>query len=166
MDGTPSTLVFAMDVMPEGVGTPDTGTALLRRYLDSGGKVVWMGTLPEYVVRGADGGVISVDVTRPAALLGVDFSSYDGDIYGITPTDVGRRWGMEANWVGQSTTRPSEVSEVLAVNALGQAAAWVKNYGGPPGTGFIFVRAVIDGSILEEIQRIAEYGLSGVSVSR
>ncbi|HJX27794.1 MAG TPA: hypothetical protein VJ885_07770 [Thermoanaerobaculia bacterium] len=29
--------------------------------------------------------------------------------------------------------------EILALNENGQAAAWVKSYGGPPGTGFVML---------------------------
>ena len=32
---------------------------------------------------------------------------------------------------------PADVTETLALDEQGLAAAWLKSYGGPPGTGFV-----------------------------
>jgi len=157
-DGAPSVVVFAMDAFPEAAGSTAAGDSLLRDYLDAGGKVVWMGYLPGYIVRDENTGqVVATDRTAPESLLGVTFDAYLGDSYGVTPTEAGRRWGLSGRWLGQASTLPSEVSEVLATDALGRAESWVQNYGGPPGTGFVLLRATMSLDALAEFQRVAEY---------
>jgi outer membrane protein assembly factor BamB len=158
-DGGPSVVVFAMDVIPEAVGTAPTDEgSLFRRYLDAGGKVVWMGYPPGYLIRDMETGAIQgVDRSAPTSVTGVDFDAYLGDSYGVTPTITGRRWGLSNRWVGGGSTLPAEVSEVLATDELGRAAAWVKNYGGAPGTGFVFLFATVSHDELAAIQRVAEY---------
>lgn len=167
MDEAPSVIVFAMDALPVQAGGASSGVPLLRRYLDAGGKVVWMGYLPEYILRDPTSGqVTGTDTDRPSSLLSVDFSAYDGDSYGVQPTETGVRWGLESPWVGQGTTLPHDVTSVLAVDEIGRAVAWVENYGGHAGTGFVFARATTSETILAEIQRVAEYGLAGGDGSR
>lgn len=159
-DRAPSVVVFAMDALPEELAEPGDDRPLLRRYLDGGGKVVWMGYPPGYFVRDAETGEArSADPERPAALLDVDFGAFTGDVYGVTPTDAGRARGLSLPWVGPGTTRPSEVGTVLAVDEIGRAVAWMKEYGGPPGRGFVMTRAAVSETVLAEIQRVAEHGL-------
>ena len=43
------------------------------------------------------------------------------------------------------------------LDELGRAAAWVKNYGGPRGTGFILLRPSLSPEVMAEYQRVAEY---------
>jgi len=157
-DGAPSVVVFAMDYLPSRVGSAETGEPLLRAYLEAGGKVVWMGYPPGFIVRDEETGqFVSTDRTAPTALLGVDFDAYLGDSHGVTPTATGRRWGLSTRWVGSGSALPSAVSEVLATDALGRAAAWVRNYGGAPGTGFVLLQATVSLSELAEVQRVAEF---------
>jgi len=54
----------------------------------------------------------------------------------------------------------TEPVTVLAVDELGRAAVWAKNYGGGPGTGFVFVRIGYDRQYLEELRMVVEYGIS------
>jgi hypothetical protein len=155
----PSVVVFAMDALPEEVGDAGPGEPpLLRRYLEAGGKAVWMGYPPGYLVRDPQNGqVLRVDRSAPTRLTGVDFDAFLGDSYGIRPTEEGRLWGLTERWVGSGSTLPSEVSQLLASDELGRAAAWVKSYGGAPGTGFIFLRSATSAAALSQIQRAAEY---------
>jgi outer membrane protein assembly factor BamB len=158
-DGGPSVVVFAMDVIPEAVQTAqEEGTSLFRRYLNAGGKVVWMGYPPGYLTRDLESGAsLGMDRSAPTVLTGVDFDAYLGDSYGVTPTEEGRRWGLSSRWVGGGSTLPHEVTRVLATDELGRAAAWVKNYGGQPGSGFVFLFATVSPGELASIQRVAEY---------
>jgi outer membrane protein assembly factor BamB len=163
-DRIPSVVVFAMDGTPAGVMETDPGaparTPLFRRYLDSGGKVVWLGYSPRLLLRDPDTGkVTGVDRTRPTDLLGVDHSAWNGDRYGATLTPAGRRWGLETAWVGNPTVAASEDVTPLALDELGRAVAWVKRYGGKPGTGFLQLAPTTDSHRLEEIRRAAEYGV-------
>ncbi|HYO45084.1 MAG TPA: PQQ-binding-like beta-propeller repeat protein [Gemmatimonadota bacterium] len=63
---------------------------------------------------------------------------FDG--FGATVTDAGRRWGLEEGWLSRWSADTAGV-EALALDENGHAAAWVKSYGGPPGSGFVRLEA-------------------------
>ena len=167
-DGAASVIVFAMDGVPDGLTTaPDGETPLMRRYLDAGGKVVWMSYPPAFLVRDPEtGGVIGTDIDATSALLDVDFSARDGDDYSTHPTDQGREWGLESWWVGVGEATRDAVTEPLAVDELGRAVAWVKNFGGPRGTGFVQTRISLDHNVLRQIRLVAEFGLANADRGR
>ena len=143
-DRAPSVVVFAQDQLPEGVGalSPEMSVAApLRRYLDAGGKVVWLGLPPLIWPAGPGGRAYStIDRVATRRLLQVDHSPAFFDAYGATVTDAGRRWGLEDGWLSRWAADTAGV-EVLALDENGHAAAWVKSYGGPPGSGFVRVEA-------------------------
>ena len=68
------------------------------------------------------------------------------------------RWSM----VNPVATMQS-VDVVLARDELGTATAWVKTFGGPPGTGFVYLPATTERARLDEVRRVAEYGLMRLS---
>jgi outer membrane protein assembly factor BamB len=76
-DAVPSVVMVAMDALPATVAAPDQEAPLLRRYLERGGKIVWMGFPPLVVVRDDAGQITGVDRDRPAQLLGVDHDAWD-----------------------------------------------------------------------------------------
>jgi hypothetical protein len=154
----PSVVVFAMDALPDPVGGAQEGESLLRRYLNAGGKVVWMGYPPEYlVVEESTGQIVGTDRARPEALLGVDFDPYLGDSHSVTPTEAGRRWGLSGRWLGSGSALPDSVSVTLAMDELGRAESWVRSYGGPAGSGFVLMRPALSTHELAQVQRVAEY---------
>ncbi|HTA39473.1 MAG TPA: PQQ-binding-like beta-propeller repeat protein [Candidatus Acidoferrales bacterium] len=154
-DRTPSVVVFAQDVVPD--------KALLRRYLDAGGKVVWLGNPPLVFpldLQG-NGDPLAIDRKAAGAYLGVSFerSNFDAAMSHVTPTGVA--WGVNAVGSAIWPADPHTVSTVLALDEDGLAAAWVKNYGGAPGTGFVRIPAYggFDGTPLNlaNVQFAAEY---------
>jgi outer membrane protein assembly factor BamB len=158
LDRARSVVVFGMDALPLELAGESGAEGLLRRYLDGGGKVVWLGYLPGYLVWDDETGqVVAVDRDRPAVILGVSFEAFHGDVHGVSVTDAGRAWGLSSRWAGQGNTLPSEVTEVLGRDEIGRAAAWVQSYGGPEGTGFVLYRPVVEGSELDVVWRLAEY---------
>jgi outer membrane protein assembly factor BamB len=142
-DRTPSVVVFAMDHLPATVAPVGADTALFRRYLDAGGKVVWAGIPPLIWPRdprtGDAGDYSRIDRESTRRLLGVDHARSNFDGYGAAVTAQGVRWGLSGWWESNWSVEPSQVSEPLALDDNGLAGAWVKNYGGPPGTGFVRV---------------------------
>ncbi len=161
-DGAPSVIVFAMDDLPATVAPLPSDTVLARRYLDAGGKIVWLGLPPLMVARNAEGRITGVDRGRPAALLDIDLDGYNVDRYGAFPTHEGRRWGLADWWVGVSGIEAPGVTTVLALDEKGDASAWVKAYGGPPGSGFVFVWGTFEPlprDRYEGVRRVAEYGI-------
>jgi hypothetical protein len=62
--------------------------------------------------------------------------------------------------VGIASVAKNQVSKVLAKDENGNAAAWVKNFGGPEGTGL--VQLWVNRSIQQDysaMKNAAEYGL-------
>lgn len=163
-DGAASVVVFAMDHLPAEVVQPPLETALYRRYLDAGGKVVWLGAPPSYYALDDAGEVTGIDPARASELLGVDASDYRPDVYPVEPTAVGRRWGLRSSWVGRGGFDPGQVDEVLAIDELGRAVCWARSYGGPEGTGWVFLRPAFDFHELDEIRAVAEYGVMRTSL--
>ncbi|MEQ9401426.1 MAG: PQQ-binding-like beta-propeller repeat protein [Longimicrobiales bacterium] len=159
-DGAPSVVVFGMDGLPEEVAGPTRPElSLLRRYLEGGGKAVWPALPPLAAVRNDDGRVTGFDRARPTALLGVDHSAWDTDTYGVTITREGMRWGLATPFLGSPYVAADEASVVLARDELGRAAAWVRSFGGPVGTGWVVVPATTHPDRLREMRLVAEYGI-------
>jgi outer membrane protein assembly factor BamB len=137
-DGRPSAVVFAIDHLPAALAGAD---GALRRYLESGGTVVWPGYPPELWPRdpetGESGGLIAVDRARVRALLGVDHEASNFDPLGAWATEEGRRLGLPESFLSRWDVAPQEGLEALAVDERGHLAAWRKSFGGPPGSGFV-----------------------------
>ncbi|NNE48132.1 MAG: PQQ-binding-like beta-propeller repeat protein [Rhodothermales bacterium] len=159
LDKSPSAVVFAMDAIPEAVASASQDTSLFRRYLDHGGKIVWLGLPPLLVERDSEGRATGVNRDNPSRLLSVSHTAWDSDEFGVTVTEIGREWGLKSSWVGMPGVAATEAVDVLAADEIGRAAIWVKNYGGPPGTGFVFARMDTKESYLEELRQVVEYGV-------
>ncbi len=161
-DEAPSVVVFAMDHLPETVAAVPSDTVLARRYLESGGKIVWLGLPPLAIARDEEGVPISFGREPARALLGVSYDRYNVDQYGAYPTPEGKRWGFTDWWVSTSGVDSAEVTTALALDDNGGAAAWVKSFGGPPGSGFISLWGTyrpVPAAYVEQIRRVAEYGI-------
>ncbi len=158
-----SVVVFAQDyLMPEIEGT-DASSSLLRRYLEAGGRVVWPGIPPGMWPRDTASDrlrIRAIDRGGPERLLGVSHQGANFDQRGVSwITAAGRRYGLggwfNAAWSADTTG----VSEVLARDDQGHAAAWTKRFG---TAGGLFVRmpipAVGEGAmpVFGVIQRVAE----------
>jgi len=159
-DEAPSVVVFAMDHLPTTVAAEPADTVLFRRYVAEGGRAVWLGVPPMIVARDSAGAAIALDRSRPSSLLDVDFSDINFDFYASNPTELGRAWGLERGWVSYFSVSASEGVEILGEEETGRAAAWIKNYGGKPGSGF--VNFPTGGATLENLtlaQALAEHGL-------
>jgi len=165
-DGVPSVVVFAMDHLPITVAAEPSDTTLFRRYLDAGGKVVWLGFPPALIERDPETGEFAgLDRARTTALLGVDHASMNFDFYGASATEAGRTWGVPPWWVSRLAIDAAEGLDVLALDENGKAAAWARSYGGPTGTGFVSL-AIREPRIedLPAIRAVAEYGITGTSM--
>jgi outer membrane protein assembly factor BamB len=158
-DRAPSVVVFAIDHVPAEIGATPSDTTLFRRYLDAGGKVVWLGLPPMLLERNPETAqVTAFDRTRPSSLLGVDHSSVNFDSYNSNPTALGRTWGMAVGRITTYAVDTADGIDVLATDENGRAGIWVRNYGGPPGTGFVSMgRELLFSGDLELIRTLAEY---------
>lgn len=139
-DRAPSVVVFAMDHLPRSVAPVAADTVLFRRYLEARGKVVWIGTPPLLWPRPDSGGrtLKGVDRAAPARLLGVRHERGNFDLIGVANvTPQAKHLGLPDWWLDNWGANPEDVTLVLAEDEWGLAAAWVKRYGGPSGSGFI-----------------------------
>ena len=130
-DGAPSVVVFTMDAYPDAVaGASDS--SLLRRYLETGGRIVWTGMPPALWPRDlatGQGDLLKIDRTGPARLLGVAHSRANFDPRPSTFTTVGERWGLSGWWMMAWGADSAAVDDVLAVDDDGLATAWTKRIG-------------------------------------
>jgi hypothetical protein len=136
---------------------------LFRKYLSSGGKALVLGTNPlGYIRDPKTDKLVSIDYTVASKILDVHYKGTVTDalrgLYCSFPTTDGKKLGLNHWWTGFGGVDPEEVTTVLALNEIGEATAWIKNYGGPAGTGLIQLR--IDNAVPEDltfIQQIAEF---------
>ena len=139
-DRAPSVVVFAMDYLPRSVAPLAADTVLFRRYLGARGKVVWIGTPPLLWPQPDSGRRTLKGVTREATakLLGVRHERGNFDLIGVSKvTAQAKQLGLADWWLDNWGANPEDVTHVLAEDEWGLAAAWVKRYGGPSGSGFV-----------------------------
>ncbi|MFL6228160.1 MAG: PQQ-binding-like beta-propeller repeat protein [Pyrinomonadaceae bacterium] len=143
-DHAPSVVVFAIDFLPKPLAAGDAQSPL-RKYLDAGGKVVWVGVPPalwEIDPKTGDRDIKGLDRAATSRLLGVSHEGSNFDANTARVTDAGRRWGLSGWWLSNWSAEPGAVTTVLAEDEMGLAAAWVRRYGGGEGTGFVRVPLV------------------------
>jgi hypothetical protein len=91
-------------------------------------------------------------------LLGVAVHVDPWDRYGATPTRTGERWGLAGWWLTAWSSPAVAGVEVLGLDERSHVAAWVRMYGGRPGSGFVQVgRPEWDDDALAQLVRVAEY---------
>jgi outer membrane protein assembly factor BamB len=142
-DRAPSVVVFAIDLPPADIAKAPLATSLLRRYLNAGGKVVWLGLPPNIwpvePLKGERKSLNEVQWNAPAELLDVPHGEALFDQRGARATPAGLHWGLTSRFRATWSLAPAGVTNVLALDDWGLAAAWSKEYGGPRGTGFVRV---------------------------
>jgi hypothetical protein len=158
-----SVIVFAEHRVPEALVNEVSPNALIRKYLDAGGKIVWLGPDPIAWKRDSTGKMLGIDYTVAQKILGIQYpgTSLEGiGWYGACPTEEGNKWGLRDWWVGLGWVDPGQVSTVLARDENGMASAWVKNYGGPVGTGLVQLWVPRDRHVdLFPVKCASEYGI-------
>jgi len=142
-DRAPSVVVFAIDQPPDAIVTSPLSQSLLRRYLDAGGKVVWSGKPPLIFPMNLETGkfppITAMAWPAPNELLGVSHDAAIFDMRGVRATPGSTSLGLPARWHDSWSVSPAGVTTVLGTDEWGLAVAWIKRYGGPPGTGFVRV---------------------------
>jgi len=137
-DSGPSVVVFATDVLPNVVAPTASDTILLRRYLNAGGKVVWMGEPIGALVRDSTGRPLGMNPRRTESLVGVPMGTMEFDHNATYPTEVGRRWGIDRFFRGDYPIAIADAIQPLAIDELGKTSAWVRVYRPDrPGSGFV-----------------------------
>ncbi|HUV66996.1 MAG TPA: LamG domain-containing protein, partial [Sedimentisphaerales bacterium] len=166
-DGAMSVVVFCRDAVPDTVAETMSATCTLRRYLNAGGKIVWQSDIPFYYMTTAGGANTTWGDGGATAILGFNTSGVTRDIGGSNITAEGIEWGITESWGSQRAADPALVDIVLATDNNGNAAAWVKHYA--PGDiygGFVRLRDTSGQANIDDILRVAEYGLGGNPFAR
>ena len=159
-----SVVVFATNKVPYTIFDEKENNYLLKEYLESSGKIVFLGANPlGYVFDKKSGKLAGIDFRIPSRIFNVDYNGELTDamkgLYYSRVTSEGEKWGLTGWWVGIASVDTNQVSSVLAIDETGKAAAWVKNYGGPEGTGL--VQLWVNRFVLQDltgIRHAAEYG--------
>lgn len=142
-DRAPSVIVFAIDRAPSSVTAPPLASSMLRQYLNAGGKVVWTGKPPLIydldLEKGSYPPMSAMNWRAPNDLLGVSYDAALFDVRGVRATAEGLRIGLPKRWRDSWSVAPAGVTTVLGRDEWGLAAAWIRSYGGAPGTGFVRV---------------------------
>ncbi len=124
-----SVVVFCQDVVPDTVAETMDATCTIRKYLDAGGKVVWYSDIPFYYQGHADGTRITWGTDGSTAILGFNAAGAGWDSGdAVTITTAGANWGLTQMWNSLRPAAAGDVDRVLATDADGDAAAWVKYY--------------------------------------
>lgn len=158
-----SVIVFAQDYLMPELERPGDATSLLRRYLEAGGRVVWPGVPPGLWPRDTlddQLNIRAIDRRGPEKLLGVSHQGANFDQRGVSRiTPAGRHYGLGGWFNAPWAADPTTVTEVLALDDQGHAAAWTRRYG---MSGGLFVRLPIPGvgegalPVFGVVQRAAE----------
>lgn len=157
-------VVFADNRFPAAIVDTAKGIAPIRRFLDAGGKVALLGPNPlAYKADPATGAVEDVDFAAPQALFDVRFPPPQeaGGYYPFAPTAAGRGMGLRHAGVASSPIDAQPGVTVLAADEFGRASAWLRSYGGRPGTGLLQLElSRFETPDLAEIRAVIEHGVS------
>ena len=137
-----SVVVFAYDAVPPNIVGEHPENGMIRKYLESGGKILWFGGVPNLFGFDAKGKFQrGRDLTVATRLLDVDFVSPEesGNYYSRS-TQQGLNWGLPA-WL--KTTHSSVAAEKVipfTIDEHNRVSAWMKKFNDRPGSGFISCR--------------------------
>lgn len=165
-DGARSVLVFGFAQIPPDVVGADPARGPLRRYLESGGKVVWPWGLPNKVIFDDSGKFVAYDPSVAARMLEIEFLDFeDTGNYFSRATQAGRNWGMPA-WLKTTFASLEAGNDVtaLATDEHGRISAFVKSFHPRPGSGWVTFRpngfnVPITAAELVVLERVASYTL-------
>jgi hypothetical protein len=162
-DGVASVVVFASDQAPSSAAVASgPRPPLVRRYMEGGGRVVWVG-FPPFAMKFDEetGKRTGLDPAATRRILGAGpeaFTSADAEDRGAVTTDEGIQRGLPRSWMGSFPVSPSDVDLVLARDSQGMASSWVKNFGKGEFVRLWGMQApILD---LEAVRRVAEHGLA------
>lgn len=162
-DERPSVLVMASCLLTTQMMMKDQrGKMLITRYMEAGGRIVWLGNLPNMNQYDTSGRFLGEDPAVAKIMLDMDFDIFhDGGEYHCTVTAEGKKWGLPDWYVGSFSVKQQPGITPLAINEYGRPAAWIKKIGSKGG---MFIQARLwpndkgmKDAHLELIKRIAEY---------
>ena len=140
-DGT--VCIMAMGMVPDTITeTPDT-KCTFQRYLDAGGRAVWIGDIPLMYQTYIDkpyNARWGKDVTEPAlVVLGIENGKWNMIDNRTTITEIGEKWGMQVVDAPLRTIKRSGATLIFSeVSGTPYTCSYFKNYNTEfPYSGFI-----------------------------
>ncbi len=163
--GSPAAvIVFADNRFPAALVDTSHGIAPLRRFLDVGGKVALLGPNPlAYKADPVTGVVEDIDFAPAATFFDIRFPPPQeaGGYYAVAPTAAGRAAGLHRAGVASSPIAAQPGVTVLATDEFGRASAWLRGYGGRPGSGLLQLQLPrAEAPDLAEIRAVIEQGVT------
>lgn len=165
-DEEPSVIVFAHPVIPQELITPKADEGPLRKYLETGGKVVWMGDVPNFY-QTDEYDNFKRDPTAGSLLIDVNFTvPTEGGNYMSKASQEGRNWGLPSWFKSTASTVEASGDIVsLAYDEFGRISAWYKSFHPRTASGFVSCRTwawsvPIRDSQMEMVYKVAIYGLN------
>ena len=160
----PAVVVFADNRFPAALVDTAHGIAPLRRFLDAGAKVALLGPNPlAYKADPVTGEVEDIDFAAPQALFDVRFPPPQeaGGYYAVAPTAAGRAMGLRHAGVASSPIAAQPGVTVLSRDEFGRASAWLRGYGGRPGSGLLQLELPrSEAPDLAELRAVIEFGVT------
>lgn len=165
IDKSPSVIVFALPLIPSNIIGEAPEKGMIRQYLESGGRILWMGDIPNYYTIDSSGN-FSRNPEVGERLLSLTYQnvSESGNYYS-QPTQEGLNRGLPT-WLKTTAAivSPSEKVLPLAFDEYNRISIWERQFHPRPGSGFISCRTwawnvPLQRADLEIIRRLAEYGL-------
>lgn len=162
--GAPGTVcVLTHGIVPDTVVRPPDATCVLRRYLDAGGRVVWIGDAPFHYLGTPDGRRAHPWAGSQRAVLG------GGDQWAerrarVALTAAGLDWGLTVPDLASRCHRAADVDLVLTRAGRDWAASWIKRFDASrPASGFVRLRGgafdAADARLLDDLARVALHAL-------
>ena len=139
-----SIVVFASNYFPKEV-IKGNHQSILRNFLDSGGRIVIMGTNPlAYELDETSKQPVGFDLPLADSVLGIDYGPNDtrsfGGMFTCFPTEEGKQIGLSDYWTAMLFCDPKQVDVVLGKNENGLVSAFAKRY----SNGGIFVQLFLN----------------------
>lgn len=163
----PSVIVFADNRFPYSISNEESGKPLAVKYLEAKGKIVLFGMNPMGYIRDKQGYINGLDDSIPAAIFGIKYAekNFIRGIYESHPVEEGMKEGLFTAFTTVSNgtvIKPGSGITVLARDEFGSITEWIKNFGGPTGTGLLQLN--IPGNEVNynigEIRAVIEYGIN------
>lgn len=161
-----SVIVFADNRFPLSICDNKAGEPLVLQYVKASGKIALFGLNPAAYTRDTSGVVVAFDDSIPSAVFGIRYTGKNliRGIYQSHPTIEGEKIGLFKDFSAISNFTVIDKGEKitpLALDEFGSVTEWIKNFGGPEGTGLLQLNIPsyeINFS-LSEMRAAIEYGV-------
>lgn len=134
-------VVFARNEFPGNIYNDSAKTDLLRDFLKGNNRVVLLGENPLAYIKNKEGKLTELDYRRASGYFGIQYGGELTDamkgLYPCSVTEQGIKTGLKGFWISMAAVTPDQVDIVYARDENGRAACWLKNYGGPAGSGLM-----------------------------